>query len=229
MKYDLFLFDLDDTLLDFRASERLSFDRTLQKMGGALDLDALFAVYQRENEKLWRDFEANRVTKDVLKVERFRRTFRELQVDVDAEAASALYLETLPETVVLIDGARELCEWVSRRGELGIVTNGIQAVQEQRIKNSGLAPFLSFVSVSEQAGCAKPDPRFFDYSVRQARKFTPDQTLMVGDRFDTDIVGAHNFGIDCCWFNPGAEGLPASRPPTFQVRSLAELRNCLEG
>lgn len=33
MKYQLFLFDLDDTLLDFRASEKLSFFRTLEQLG----------------------------------------------------------------------------------------------------------------------------------------------------------------------------------------------------
>ena len=33
MKHTLFLFDLDDTLLDFRASEHLSFERTLRALG----------------------------------------------------------------------------------------------------------------------------------------------------------------------------------------------------
>lgn len=229
MNYDLFLLDLDDTLLDFKASERLSFDRTLQKLGGAQSLDTLFAIYQRENERLWKDFEANRIAKDFLKVERFRRAFTELKLELDPEAASKIYLEALPETVVLIDGARELCEWLSRRGEVGIVTNGIQSVQEQRIKKSGLAAYIGFVCVSEQAGFAKPDPRFFDYSVRQAKQFTPDQTLMVGDRFDTDILGAHNFGIDCCWYNPGAQVPPSPRHPTYQIRHLADLKSVIAG
>ena len=46
MKHRLFLFDLDDTLLDFKASEQLSFDRTMRALGLAALPDGLFARYQ---------------------------------------------------------------------------------------------------------------------------------------------------------------------------------------
>ena len=72
MKHQLFLFDLDDTLLDFRASEDASFQRTMAQLGLRDGLDALFAQYQVTNLALWRLFEQGAVSKDFLRIERFR-------------------------------------------------------------------------------------------------------------------------------------------------------------
>lgn len=227
MKYDLFLFDLDDTLLDFKASERLSFFSSLQSLGVNSGLDDLFDQYQVINASLWKMFEHGQTTKEHLKVERFRHIFSANKIGIDPALASARYLDTLPETVVLIDYAVELCQWLSQRRELGIITNGIHYVQTLRIKNSALAPYISFVSVSEECGFAKPDVRFFEYSAKMARAFSKDRTLVVGDRLDADIQGAHNFGVDCGWFNPEGKMHPAQLTPTFNVKHLKELRDLL--
>lgn len=228
MKYELFIFDLDDTLLDFQESERLSFFLSLQSLGLKEGLNEMFKTYQVENRALWKLFEQNLTTKDHLKVERFRKTFETHKLDFDPEKASNRYLETLPETVVLIDHAVELCDWISQRGELGIITNGIHHVQTQRIKNSKLAPYISFVSVSDECGFAKPDVRFFEFTSKRAKKFLKESTIIVGDRVEADIQGAHNFGIDACWFNPHRlEGLP-HLSPKFHIKHLSELRSLIE-
>lgn len=62
MKYNLFLFDLDDTLLDFKTSERLSFYIALESLGVKSNLDALFSTYQIENAVLWKLFEEAKTT-----------------------------------------------------------------------------------------------------------------------------------------------------------------------
>lgn len=224
LAYELFLFDLDDTLLDFKASERLSFTSAM----GALGLQpepSLYATYQTENRALWDLFERGGITKDELKVERFRRAFSKLGIGADPAQASELYLTQLPLTVVLIEGAVEICQYLNTKGELGIITNGIHHTQTERIKNSALAPYFSFVCVSDECGFAKPDRRFFEYTASRARKFVPASTLVVGDRLEADILGAKNFGVDSCWFNPAGLPVPAgAHPPKFEIRKLEELR-----
>lgn len=224
MKYNLFLFDLDDTLLDFKASEKLSFFLALQNLGLQTGIEDLFKIYQVENNALWKLFEQNKTTKEHLKIERFRKTFELGKVELDPEKASQLYLETLPETVVLIDHAVEICEWLSQQGEIGIITNGIHHVQTQRINNSKIAPYISFVSVSDMCGFAKPDSRFFEYSTKMAKNFSKTSTVIVGDRFEADIQGAHNFGIDGCWFNPHAAEGPTHITPTYEIKHLSEIK-----
>jgi 2-haloacid dehalogenase len=223
LKHTLFLFDLDDTLLDFKASERLSFVRTMQALGLRDGLDGLFPQYQAINVALWKEFEAGSVSKDFLKVERFRRTFAQNRLEIDPEAASHLYLESLSDTVVLIDGARQVCEALCAIGEVGIITNGVEHIQTRRIASSGLKDHISFVSTSEACGYAKPDSRFFDYAAKMARSFAKHETIIVGDRLDADILGANRFGIDSCWFNPGRLANASEAVPTCEVDCLHEI------
>lgn len=224
MKYDLFLFDLDDTLLDFKASEKLSFVSAMNSVGLTTDLDNLFRTYQIENAALWKQFEQGKTTKDLLKIERFRKLFEIHAIEIDPVMTAHRYLDALPEAVVLIDHAVELCEFLSSKGELGIITNGIHATQVQRLSRSKIAPFVSFMAVSEEAGFAKPDVRFFEYSARMAKSFKKESTLMVGDKLETDILGAHHFGIDSCWFNPAKTKIePDEVAPQMEIHHLSEL------
>ncbi|MCL6378871.1 noncanonical pyrimidine nucleotidase, YjjG family [Pectobacterium brasiliense] len=223
MKYRHFLFDLDDTLLDFKASERLSFARTLTSLGVDMENTTLFADYQRENSQLWSEFEKGEITKDLLKVERFRRTFSLNGIDIDPHKASNLYLEYLPETVVLVDGAVQICETLAEIGEVGIITNGIEYVQAQRVANSGLADWLSFVATSEACGFAKPDARFFEFSASKFRSFKKAEAIIVGDRLDADILGANLYGIDSCWFNAGGAANDSDIAPTYEAATLQDV------
>jgi 2-haloacid dehalogenase len=223
MKHTLFLFDLDDTLLDFKASERLSFDSTMRELGLRAIPNGLFTQYQAINMELWKSFETGAVSKDFLKVERFRRTFAPNDLDLDPEAASHLYHESLSNTVVLIDGALQLCETLAGIGEVGIITNGVESIQHRRISASGLHAHVSFVSTSEACGHAKPDRRFFDYAVKMARSFSPKETIVIGDRLDADIVGANRFGIESCWFNPDRLTNDTQALPTCEVALLQDV------
>jgi 2-haloacid dehalogenase len=226
MKHRLFLFDLDDTLLNFRASERLSFARTMEGLGvdgAAFNPDALFADYQSINLVLWKAFELGTVSKEFLKVERFRKAFASHGIECDPQAASALYLEALADTVVLIDGAVALCAALAAIGEVGIVTNGVQQIQSRRIASSGLAPHISFVATSEACGFAKPDVRFFEYATRMARYFDHAKTVIVGDRLDADILGANRFGIESCWFNPDGAPNTSHAVPSCEAASLQDV------
>lgn len=229
MKHNLFLFDLDDTLLDFRASEKLSFERVVHGLGFDQPVDGLFQQYQSFNTALWRAFEAGTVTKEFLKVERFRRTFDANGLEIDPAAASHRYLESLSETVVLVDGARRVCEALAEVGEVGIITNGVASIQDRRIASSGLGDYISFTATSEACGYAKPDSRFFEFATNMARTFAKHSTIIIGDRLDADILGANRFGIDSCWFNPDQQANDSEALPTFSVARLDDIMPSLRG
>ncbi len=229
MHYRLFLLDLDDTLLDFRASERLSFERTLRGFGIVQHAGSLFTNYQAVNQQLWRDLECGRVDKEFLKVERFRRVFDKHRIDIDPVAAGHAYLEWLPQTVVLVEGARALCEALSAHGQIGIITNGIEQVQSRRIACSGLQDLIGFVATSEACGHAKPDERFFDYTTRMAAGFVKRETVIIGDRLEADVLGGNRFGIDSCWFNPHRAVNESEVRPTYEATRLDSIHGLLGG
>jgi putative hydrolase of the HAD superfamily len=52
-----------------------------------------------------------------------------------------------------------------------------------------------------------------------------DECIMIGDNYNTDIVGARNAGLDQIYFNPKK---PHKREPaTYEISSLIELKGIL--
>ncbi|AUN96568.1 noncanonical pyrimidine nucleotidase, YjjG family [Bacteriovorax stolpii] len=227
MKYNLFLFDLDDTLLDFQASEKLCFTQTFIHFGVKDLLEEIHKTYKTENNHLWKQLERGEVDKDFLKVERFKRTLDIHKIEIPPHKMSEFYLEQLPKHVVLIDGAVEVLRHVKQFGEVGIITNGIEYTQRERIKNSELKDYIDFIAVSEECGFAKPDVRFFEFAASRSKNFVKESTIIIGDRFDADILGAHNFGIDSLWFNQHKTPNTSDLKPTYEAHSLSQVKKIL--
>lgn len=227
MKYNLFLFDLDDTLLDFQASEKLCFNETFINFGIKDLLEDIHKTYKVENNLLWKQLERGEVDKDFLKVERFKRTLDHHKIEIPPHKMANFYLEQLPKHVVLLDGAIDALSYCKQFGEVGIITNGIEFVQRERINNSELKFLIDFIAVSEECGFAKPDIRFFEYTVKKAKTFDKESTIVIGDRLDADILGANQFGIDSCWYNQHIAENTSDAIPTFTVNNLLSLKSIL--
>jgi 2-haloacid dehalogenase len=228
LSYKLFLFDADDTLFDFKASERSSFFTVLKEFAIEGELEKIYESYVSESALLWRQLEKGEVSKEFLRTERFKRVFKKFKLDESYDQASSRYLEILPTKVVLIDGAIDLCRELSSQVTIGIVTNGIANVQYKRLENSGLDKFVSFTVVSEECGAVKPDPKFFEYTMSLAPDFSKKDAIVIGDRLETDIDGANKFGIDSCWFNPNKKENLSSVIPKFEIDSLLKVRDFLK-
>jgi YjjG family noncanonical pyrimidine nucleotidase len=223
MKYDLLLLDADDTLFDFVRAEAWAFGQTLAALGRTDPDGSAEVVYRRINKGLWVDLEQGRVTKDVLRVERFRRLFGELGWEDPAPVAAETFVSRLAEAAFLLPGAEEVCRTLARTHTLAIVTNGITEVQTGRLARSPLAPLVSALVISDEVGVAKPDPAIFDLALRRVGHTDKATVLMVGDSLTSDIRGGQNFRIDTCWYNP--HGLPCTLPvpPTYEIRRLEDL------
>lgn len=228
MKYDFLLFDADDTLLDFRKSEDVSFQIVMDKHNIKGDFKTLLTSYKQINEILWTEHALGLVSKEVLKNERFRKFLEVNQLEGDAEAMSEDYLATLPTQVFLVEGALDLLHSLHKKIPLIIVTNGIGHVQHKRLSNSGLKSFIDLMVVSEECGYSKPDKRIFHHTFQQLNADPgKHRLLMIGDKLETDILGASNVGIDSCWFNPDGIENQTEIHPTFSVKHLHQIRSLL--
>src|SRR5438445_11359532 len=99
MKYDFLLFDADDTLLDFKKSEDASFQIVLEKNGIKGDIKRFHESYKKINDVLWSDHAKGLVSKDFLKVERFRKFLEVNELQANPTQMSDDYLNTLPDQV----------------------------------------------------------------------------------------------------------------------------------
>jgi len=226
--YDFLLFDADDTLLDFRKSEVLSFQIVLEKHKISGDCKSLHDSYKEINEQLWTQHALGLVSKDQLKVERFKKFLEVNNLDGDPAILSDDYLNTLPSQVFLIEGALDLLNSLYKKIPLVIVTNGIDHVQHKRLDNSGLKPLIDLMVVSEECGFSKPDKRIFHHTFNLLGA-NPEEhrLLMIGDKLETDILGASNVGIDSCWFNPDQTLNETEIRPTFEIDHLQNILGLL--
>lgn len=228
MKYDFLLFDADDTLLDFKKSEDASFQIVLEKSGIKGDIKRFHESYKKINDVLWSDHAKGLVSKDFLKVERFRKFLEVNELNANPTQMSDDYLNTLPDQVFIIEGTRELLKTLHQKIPLIIVTNGIGVVQHKRLENSGLKPFIDLMIVSEECGYSKPDKRIFHHTLERLKiSIDSSRILMIGDKLETDILGANNFGIDSCWFNPDQMTNTTDINPTYEIKHITEVLGIL--
>jgi len=222
-KYDAIFFDADETLLDFKKSEEISFEVVLRKHNIEGDFHHYRTNYKKINDILWSQEALGLITKDFLKVERFRKFLEEHSLEANPEQICEDYLQTLPEHVYLLDGAIELITNLHKKMPMAIVTNGIGHVQHKRFSKANITHFFDHVVVSEECGFSKPDQRIFDLTLKKMGLSKASRILMVGDKLETDILGANRFGIDSCWFNPHNSTNDTDIKPTFEIKNLAQI------
>ncbi len=196
--YKTVLLDLDGTVFDFAASEKICF------FAAAEDLDLLFtceeySLYSDINQKLWTMLERKEITIDLLRTERFRRLLEQTGKQGDPALFAKRYVAHLAQSVIPFEGAAEFCRRLAARYSLCVVTNGIRHNQYQRVKLSPIAPYVTAMVTSEEIGAAKPSPLIFEEALRRAGAGA-EQCVMIGDNFQADILGAADCGIDAIWY-----------------------------
>jgi len=228
MKYKYILFDADDTLLDFQRTEEYALSDTFEKYGIPFT-DQVRTTYKTINHKLWASFEAGEISKNTILARRFRNTFAALGIQGAFEGFEEEYQLALGRGGFLIPGAMEVCRELSKTCRLYIVTNGVQATQDSRMKLSGLLPYIQDVFVSETIGCQKPQKEYFDYVFSHIPSFDSTQTLIVGDSLGSDMKGGQNAGIDVCWYNPAGKPNGSRVNLTYEIKDLRELYGIVKG
>jgi putative hydrolase of the HAD superfamily len=161
-----------------------------------------------------------------LRAVRFRMILQDrstLGKDVIAEI-SEYFMQTCPTRPNTMEGTFEVLEYLSARYVLHIVTNGFQKTQQTKLKASDLTKYFRTVTTSECARAKKPDPEFFEFALDRA-ECSPKETLIVGDNFKADIIGAGKAGIDQAYFAPAMNG--SDFKPTYHIQSLKELMSFL--
>ena len=228
MAYRIALFDADNTLLDFTRSEREALCACLAARGISADAETV-GLYSRINDMHWRRLEQGLTTRSRLKVERFGDFFAELGYAGDPARMAEDYVTALSQQRFLLDGALELIRGLHGRCRLYIITNGISSVQRSRFGGCPLAPYFDGSFISEEMGCAKPEPIFFEQVASCIPDFASRDALVIGDSLTSDIAGGIRAGLDTCWYNPMGKPTPVGMPITYTVSALSEILPILLG
>ncbi len=240
--YSHLFLDFDDTLYDTHGNADIALGEIFDEFALHRHFDTLedFRIpYWQVNVQLWRQYADGQITRDVLILERFRRPLscgRGLEnVSEDfCMRISDRFLELCASKPGLIPGARDVMDYLkSRNYRLHMCSNGFHEVQYRKLQACGLKDYFDTIVLSEDAGANKPLPAYFNYAFRVTGA-SPGNTLMIGDNFQTDILGAQASGLDTMWFNPGKLPMDAGerateeiRPITYEIHSLSEIVDIL--
>lgn len=221
-QYYCILFDADNTLLDFDAAENKALAETLDAYG--LDADAeTMELYRQINSKLWKQLEKGEIRREKIMSERFTRLLATLQARGNGTEMNRDYLNLLAQHPDTIPGAMDVLDELAEVATLAIVSNGVEHVQKQRVKDSGIENYMEEVFVSEAVGCDKPNRKFFDQALRVLGVEDRSHVLVVGDSLSGDIQGGINAGLDTCWYNPNKLENESNVQPTYEIQSLDQL------
>lgn len=228
MKYEIIIFDADETLFDFKKSERHAFKNTMLEFNIEYDENYHLKVYSDINAAIWKEFENGLITQKELKVERFKRLSHKLNIQFNDFEFSKSYVKHLSYASFLYDDSIDLIESLYKDFKLFIITNGLKDVQNNRIRKSIIAKYFEDILISEEVVVSKPDAKIFELALNSINHINKSKILMVGDSLTSDVQGGINFGIDTCWYNPNKIENNTEIKPTYEISSLNELKNLLE-
>lgn len=220
------LFDLDDTLFDFHKAEKIALTKTLVHFG--IDpTEETLALYSTINAAHWKRLELGEISREEVKVGRYRELFKTIGVECDPVKATAYYESMLAIGHYFMPGAPELLEELYGKYRLYIVSNGTAKVQEGRVGSSGIAKYMDGIFISQVLGANKPDKQFFDICFAEIPDFSLSETVIIGDSLSSDIKGGINAGITTVWFNPKGIENDSDIKPDYIIKELSEVPGLL--
>lgn len=228
MKYEIIIFDADETLFDFKKSERDAFKNSMLEFDIEYDEEHHLKIYQEINNAIWKEFEEGLITQKELKIERFKRLSTSLDAGFDETEFAKAYIKHLANASFLFDESIALVESLQKDFRLTIITNGLTDVQDKRIRKSVIGKYFEDIVISEEVLVSKPDKRIFELALENIKHTDKSKVLMVGDSLTSDIQGGINSGIDTCWFNPNRIINQTDIKPTYEISNLMELKAILE-
>ena len=210
-----FLFDLDETLLNFHASEKIGLAEVVTANGFEFT-EELYAFFKARNKELWLKLEKGEVTREELFETRFRELFQKCGADtggMELLRINSEFISAMSRNGVILEGAPEFLARLKSGVEgakVYIVSNGATVNALGRIRSTGLDRYLDGVFISEDMGVTKPSREFFDI-VLGSIGASADECIVVGDSLTSDMLGAKNAGIASCWFRPAGDVEKAMR------------------
>ena len=218
------LWDLDGTLLDFKAAESAAIRKCFGLFRFGACTDEMVSRYSAINVRYWEKLERGEMKRAEILRGRFEEFLASCGLDPGkAEAFNLAYEGALTDTVRYMPGARETVEALRGKVIQCIVTNGNAVVQHPKLRASGLDGLMDHVFISEELGAEKPSAAFFAHVFAALPGIAPEECLIVGDSLTSDIRGGVNAGVRTCWYDPTGANNNTEVTPDHVIAELTRV------
>ena len=208
-KYDYILFDWDGTLVKSLDRWHGALKQSLEDHGYELSAKDIGANYQLFSERALSLAinNADEVINDAYK-----------------------YLESLPQTPTLSQGAKDVLKKLQAAGKkLAVVTTSTHRQIDEPLKTIGVDLLFDVVVCADDVTNLKPHPEPIELALSKLGG-EPNRAIMIGDS-SADILAAKAAGIDSILYFPKSHMVYYERKnlkdlePTYTVSSMSELNN----
>jgi putative hydrolase of the HAD superfamily len=234
------LFDVDDTLFDYSASEETGVLAHLQTEGlldRFPDHATALALWRNIMERQYARFLSGELTFTGQQRERTReflshigQTTHAALSDHEASAWFAGYQAHRNAAWAAFPDAEPVLRELAPDYRLGIVSNSSADHQRHKLDTIGLLPYFGDTFVcSDQHGAAKPTPSIF-LAGCTSLGLPPHEVAYIGDKYTLDAVGAHEAGLHAYWLDRANTGCGGAIGDGIRViHSLHDLPAALTG
>ena len=240
MRPNAILFDLDDTLISHHR-HRTSFWRDsikqswIEKFGHLVhlpkDIESLVTRIDGSAINFWSKSDRHKIGRLDLPTARFKICDSGLSSDPRfdtalkwsiADRCGALMFD---KTTLFSDAIVTLKNLKNEGIKLALVTNGASIPQRAKIEKFSLAQHFLHIQVEGEAGIGKPDLGAYKMAMK-ALNVEANETWMVGDNLDWEVIAPQQLGIFSIWRDPHGDGtLPegTDAQPDRIITRLSEL------
>jgi putative hydrolase of the HAD superfamily len=233
------LLDLDDTILSAFGQAEGQWQRVIASFIEHLaphPPEEVIAAIQAYSKYLWADQarhkhwrhrigEARRHIVQTAFAELCGKSGRAVPPSEICDALADRFNELHEAELRMFPGAHETLDRLKELGvKLALVTNGAAAPQRRKVVRFALEHRFDHIQIEGEHGFGKPEEQAYRHAMA-ALGVQADETWMVGDNLEWEVVAPQRLGIYAIWYDGYGVGLPPDSPvrPDRIIRSLPEL------
>ncbi len=217
-KYKVLIFDIDNTLIEWKDEYWIALKNTLEKLNIQYD-------YKELLKNIDDIFDATMNNKEIITMNKITdKINKRLSINLPNNFFPT-FLEYLSECAPnkLADEIGSTLEYLSKKYTLYGLTNWFAYSQKNRMKKCGILKYFKEVYGIDNRK-AKPNKKAFDPIFNIYNK---EECLIIGDDLKTDITAGVNLKFDSCWYNYRNKINNLNIKPTYEISKFSKLKDIL--
>ncbi len=222
-RYKYILWDLDETLLDFKKAEEYALRQSFLQFEVEID-KSLVEWYSNMNRLLWKQLETGEIQGDQVFTGRFVTLFDKMgRTDIDPKHFREIYQTSIASVAYPYENAIQTLQLLQPYCQQYIVTNGKSFIQREKIERAGFDQIMDTYFIADEMNIMKPHEQFFEHCFQTIGDWDKSHYLIVGDSLTSDMEGGRRAGIDTCWYNPDGKTNELGIPIRFEIKDLLQV------
>lgn len=221
-------FDLDHTLWDFEKNSTeaihelflsFEFNKVIHSF------DEFINAYQQINHAYWHKYNHGLIDKHTVRYGRFVELFKQFKISTNDDVAinfADKYIAIAPHKTHLFEDTHDVLTYLKEKYSLHLITNGFKEVIDIKIDKSDLRKYFNLILSAEDVGVNKPHAKVFNTALEKTEALA-NESLMIGDSYEADILGAQNVGMHTIFFNPKKDIINSESIEIHYLRQLKSL------